>query len=75
MIFFRISKVIPQTDSSFYFFSLALPCTIEKKLVIFFPEMINACPLMNKLEKEIGLFGLFMAEKGSLYESLYISLD
>ena len=32
----RISKVKPRIDKKFYVFSLALPCTIEKKLLIFF---------------------------------------
>ena len=39
-------------------FSLALPCTIEKKIVNCFP--LNACPLMNKFEEEKIVGGKFL---------------
>ena len=46
--------------NNLYVFSLARPCTIEKKLVIFFPEMIKTCPLMNKFEKKESGRGHFL---------------
>ena len=68
-MFASISKVKSRIDNKLYVFSLALHCTIEKKLVreelvIFFPEMIKACPLMNTFQKKNNwwsLFGPFMA--------------